>query len=160
MCSSFLVFSFTIFFSTFFFALILLIYIFFSARRTQEQTTNKCELNWIKDVVYTKSELCSQMHAKLVGLETQFFWSNFAILIFVNLAKVCTFSSLDAIFFVVLRRYKVCTFSSSDAKVMTVLCKAFESGGYMDERCGSNGWWWQGLMENKRGSHKLDWNMI
>jgi len=60
---------------------VLIILIFFSARSTQEQTTKKCELNWIKDVVNTKSELCSQMHAKLVGPETQFSLSNFAILI-------------------------------------------------------------------------------
>ena len=63
MCSSFLVFSFTIFvfFSTLFLFLYFS-YIFFSSK----------ELNWIKYMVYTKSELCSQMHAKLVGPETQF----------------------------------------------------------------------------------------
>ena len=159
MCSSFLVFSFTIFFLNLLF-LLYFWYIFFSIKKHTRTNHKKYELNWIKDVVDTKSELCSQMHAKFVGPETQFNWSNFAILIFVNLAKVCTFSSLDAKFFVVLRRYKVCTFSSSDAKVMTVLWKVFESGCYMDKRCGSNRWWWQGLMENKGGSHKLDWNTI
>ena len=67
-------FSFTIFlfFSTFFFALILLIYIFYSKEHTRKNH-KKYELNWIKDVVYAKSGLCSQMHVKLVGLETQFF---------------------------------------------------------------------------------------
>jgi len=74
------------FFSTFFFALILLIYIFSSKERTRTKHKKKCELNWIKDVVYTESELWSQMHAKLDGPETQFSWSNFTILIFVNLA--------------------------------------------------------------------------
>ena len=62
---------FSFFFSTFFFALILLIYIFSSKEHTRTNH-KKCEINWIKDVVYTKSELCSQMHAKLVGPETQF----------------------------------------------------------------------------------------
>ena len=50
----------------------LLIYIFFSKEHTRTNH-KKCELNLINDVVYTKSELCSQMHAKLVGSETQFF---------------------------------------------------------------------------------------
>ena len=72
------------FFLNLFFALILLIYIFYSKEHTRKNH-KKYELNWIKDVVYTKSELCSQMHAKLVGPKTQFFWSNFAILIFTNL---------------------------------------------------------------------------
>ena len=79
--------SFTIFlfFSTFFFVLILLIYIFFQKGAHKNKPQKKYELNWIKDVVYAKSGLCSQMHAKLVGLETQFCRSNFAILIFANL---------------------------------------------------------------------------
>ena len=59
------------FFLNLFFSLILLRYIF-PAKSTQELTTKKFELNWIKDVVYAKSGLCSQMHAKLVGPETQF----------------------------------------------------------------------------------------
>ena len=70
----FLFVSFTIFlfyFSTFFFALILLIY-FFSSKKHTRTNHKKYELNWIKDVVYAKSGLCSQMHAKLVGPETQF----------------------------------------------------------------------------------------
>ena len=72
------------FFSTFFFHLYFW-YIFFSSKEHTRTNHKKCELNWIKDVVYTKSELCSQMHAKLVDPETQFSWSNFAILIFANL---------------------------------------------------------------------------
>ena len=148
MCSSYPVFSFTIFFLNLFLFLYFW-YIFFSSKEHTRTNHKKYELNWIKDVVYAKSGLCSQMHAKL-----------FAILIFVNLAKVCTFLSLDAKFFVVLRRYKVCTFLRSDTKVMTVLWKTVESGSYIDERCGSCGWWWQGLMENKGETHKLDWNTI
>ena len=62
-------FSFTIF--LFFLSYTFDIY-FFPERSTQEQTTKKYELNWIKDVVYAKSGLCSQMHAKIVGPETQF----------------------------------------------------------------------------------------
>ena len=60
------------FFSQPFFSLILLIYIFFSSKEHTRTNHKKCELNWIKDVVYAKSGLCSQMHAKLVGPETQF----------------------------------------------------------------------------------------
>ena len=66
--------SFTIFLffsQPFFFAPILLMYIFFSKEHTRTNH-KKYELNGIKDVVYTKSGLCSQMHAKLVGPETQF----------------------------------------------------------------------------------------
>ena len=59
------------FFLNLFFTLILLIYIF--SRKEHTRTNHKkYELNWIKDVVYAKSALCSQMHAKLVGPETQF----------------------------------------------------------------------------------------
>ena len=47
---------------------------------------------------------------------------------------------MDLKFSVDLLRYKIYTFSSSDAKVMTILWKAFESGCYMDEKSGSNGW--------------------
>ena len=61
-------------------------YIFFSRKEHTRTNHKKYELNWLKDVVYTKSELCSQMHAKLVGPETQCSWSNFAILTFSNLA--------------------------------------------------------------------------
>ena len=42
------------FFSIFFFALILLIY-FFSSKEHTRTNHKKYELNWIKDVVYTKS---------------------------------------------------------------------------------------------------------
>ena len=59
------------FFLNLFFALILLIY-FFSSKEHTRTNHKKYELNWIKDVVYAKSGLCSQMHAKLVGPETQF----------------------------------------------------------------------------------------
>ena len=55
----------------YFFALILLIYIFYSKEHTRKNH-KKYELNWIKDVVYAKSGLCSQIHAKFVGPETQF----------------------------------------------------------------------------------------
>jgi len=59
------------FFLNLFFALILLIY-FFSSKKHTRTNHKKYELNWIKDVVYAKSGLCSQMHAKLVAPETQF----------------------------------------------------------------------------------------
>ena len=59
------------FFLNLFFALILLIYIFFQ-KGAHKNNHKKYELNWIKDVVYAKSGLCSQMHAKLVGPKTQF----------------------------------------------------------------------------------------
>ena len=74
----------------FFLNLLFLLYFWYIYIFQQEAHKNKpqkkCELNWIKDVVYTESELWSQMHAKLDGPETQFFWSKFAILIFANLA--------------------------------------------------------------------------
>ena len=60
------------FLSTFSFCSYTLIYIFFSSKEHTRTNHKKYELNWIKDVVYTKSGLCSQMHAKLVGPETQF----------------------------------------------------------------------------------------
>ena len=60
-----------LFFQPFFFALILLIYIYFFSKEHTRTNHKKCELNWINDVVYTESELCSQMHAKLVGPETR-----------------------------------------------------------------------------------------
>ena len=58
------------FFSIFFFSYTF--DIFFSSKEYTRTNHRKCELNWIKDVVYTKLELCSQMHDKLVGSETQF----------------------------------------------------------------------------------------
>ena len=57
--------AYVLLFSCLFFSLILLIYIFSSKERTRTNHKKKCELNWIKDVVYTESELCSQMHTKL-----------------------------------------------------------------------------------------------
>ena len=76
------------FFSQPFFLLLYFWYIFFSSKEHTRTNHKKYELNWIKDVVYAKSGLCSQMHAKLVGPETQFSWSNFAILIFANLVEL------------------------------------------------------------------------
>ena len=68
-------------FSTFF-LLLHFWYILSSKEHARTNHKKKYELNWIKDVVYIKLELCSQMHAKLVGPKTHFSWSNFAILIF------------------------------------------------------------------------------
>ena len=76
------------FFSSTFFFLLYFWYIFFSNKEHTRTNHRKCELNRIKDVVYTKLELCYQMHDKLVSPETQFSWSNFAILIFPNLATL------------------------------------------------------------------------
>ena len=50
---------------------------FFPARSTQELTTKKIELNWIKDVAYTKSGLCSEKYAKTCGLENSIFLTEF-----------------------------------------------------------------------------------
>jgi hypothetical protein len=50
-----------------FFSLLLLFWCFFLSKEHTTINTKKIELNWIKDVAYRKSGLCSKKHIKTCG---------------------------------------------------------------------------------------------
>jgi hypothetical protein len=105
--------------------------IFFLSKEYTTINPKKIELNWIKDVAYRKSGLCSKNHIKTCGpgnsiFLIEFLKSNFYKPISSGY-KTCGPRNGSKIFSI-LRGYKIRPISSLDAKVVTVLKKLLESG--------------------------------
>ena len=72
---SFTIFSFLFFVQTFFLVFALLI--FFLSKEHTRINHKKFELNWIKDVAYRKSGMCSKKHTKTCGPRNSIFLIEF-----------------------------------------------------------------------------------
>jgi hypothetical protein len=82
LCASFLslIFSFAIFYFLFFvqiFSLAFALLIFFLSKEHMTINPKKIELNWIKDVAYKKSGLCSKKYIKTCALGNSIFLIEF-----------------------------------------------------------------------------------